>query len=239
MTSLLAVLGSIGLLDSTSMFPLAIPILLAFLAGARPYGTCIAFLVGIFAVYFPSGILLTLGLEAILEPLQGAVDEWMRNPGTAALLIQIAVGVVMIGFGWKLAYARDTRGDRGAGEGLSPGAAFGLGAGSMLVGMPGAFPYFAAVDQIVRSDPSVTGAVVLLLYYNAVFLLPLAALPILRATLGARADRFFARLSPVVERWGHRMVVAVLVGIGVVGVADGVGWFLGHPLLPVPAPPAG
>lgn len=239
MASLLAVLGSIGLLDSTSMLPLAIPILLAFLAGPRPYGTCIAFLIGIFAVYFPSGILLTLGLEAILEPVQGAVDEWMRNPGTAALLIQIAVGVVMIGFGWKLAYARDTRGDRGAGEGLSPGAAFGLGAGSMVLGMPGAFPYFAAVDQIVRSDPSVTGAAGLLLYYNAVFLLPLAALPVLRATLGARADRFFARLAPVVERWGHRMVVAVLVGIGVVGVADGVGWLLGHPLLPVPPPPAG
>jgi cytochrome c biogenesis protein CcdA len=109
----------------------------------------------------------------------------------------------------------------------------------MLVGMPGAFPYFAAVDQIVRADPSPTGAVLLLLYYNAVFLLPLAALPILRVTLGARADRFFGRLAPVVERWGHRMVVAVLVGIGVVGVADGVGWLLGHPLLPVPPPPAG
>lgn len=234
MTSLLAVLGSIALLDSTSMFPLAIPVLLAFLAGPRPYATCIAFLVGIFAVYLPSGILLTLGLEAILEPVQGAVDAWMRNPGTAALLIQIAVGVVMIGFGWKLAYARDTRGDRGAGEGLSPGAAFGLGAGSMVVGMPGAFPYFAAVDRIVRSDPSVLGASALLLYYNAVFLLPLAALPILRATLGARADRFFARLAPVVERWGHRMIVAVLVGIGIVGVADGIGWLLGSPLLPVP-----
>jgi cytochrome c biogenesis protein CcdA len=237
MASLLAVLGSIGLLDSTSMFPLAIPILLAFLAGPRPYGTCIAFLVGIFAVYFPSGILLTLGLEALLEPLQGAVEEWMRNPGTAALLIQIAVGVVMVAFGWKLAYARDTRGDRGAGEGLSPGAAFGLGAGSMLVGMPGAFPYFAAVDQIVRSDPSVMGASAQLLYYNAVFLLPLAALPILRATLGARADGFFARLAPLVERWGHRMVVAVLVGVGIVGVADGVGWLLGRPLLPVPQQP--
>jgi hypothetical protein len=79
----------------------------------------------------------------------------------------------------------------------------------------------------------------LLLYYNAVFLLPLAALPIVRATLGARADRFFARLAPVVERWGHRLVVAVLVGIGLVGVADGVGWFLGVPLLPIPPPPSG
>ena len=34
-----------------------------------PEITIKAFLLGIFAVYFPSGVLLTLGLEAILEPL--------------------------------------------------------------------------------------------------------------------------------------------------------------------------
>ena len=103
--------------------------------------------------------------------------------------------------------------------------------------MPGAFPYFAAVDQILRFDVDIGFAFVALLYYNAVFLLPLAALLVLRALLGARADRLFAWLAPALARWGHRLIVVVLLAIGLVAVADAIGWFLGYPLLPLPPPP--
>jgi cytochrome c biogenesis protein CcdA len=238
--TLLTVLGSIALLDSTSMLPLAIPILIAFLAGPRPYLACIAFLAGVFAVYFPGGVILALGLDAIVDRLQPALDRYLTDPSLAHILLQIGIGAVMVAFAWKLADTREARGDRGAGEGMAPGAAFALGAGSMLVGLPGAVPYFAAIDQILRADLASPGTAGLLLYYNLVFLAPLAAIPLLRALAGDRGDGFLRRLAPRVERWGRRLVIGVLLVIGLVGVCDGIGLLLGHPLLPLPGvEPAG
>jgi cytochrome c biogenesis protein CcdA len=234
MQTLFLVLASISLLDSTSMLPLAIPILIALLAGPRPYLASAAFLLGIFAVYFPAGVALTLGVEALLERVQPTLMEIAKNPSILHIALQIAIGGVMLGFGWKLASVRESHGDRGAGSGLSPAAAFGLGAGSMVVGLPGAFPYFAAVDQILRADRSAPASVLALLWYNGIFLVPLAAVPLLRILGGARADAFFARVAPWMDAWGRRVVIAVLVLLGAVGVADGVGWLFGHPLLPVP-----
>ena len=42
--------------------------------------------------------------------------------------------------------------------------------------MPGALPYFAAIDLILKEDLPLVSAGLALLYYNLVFVLPLAAL---------------------------------------------------------------
>ncbi len=236
MGSLLAVLGSIALLDSTSMLPLAIPVLIALLAGPRPYLASAAYLGGILAVYLPAGVALALGIDAILDRVQPEIERFLTQPTTLHALLQVAVGAAMVAFAWKLAGARESRGEAGADEGLSPGGAFALGAGSTALGMPGAFPYVAAIDRLLLADPSASGAALALLYYNAVFLAPLAAIPLARALAGERADRVLRRLAPLVDRWGRRLVIAVLLAIGLVGVADGVGLLLGHPLLPIVEP---
>ena len=109
----------------------------------------------------------------------------------------------------------------------------------MIVGMPGALPYFAALDQILRADASATGAVLALLWYNAVFLLPLVLVPVLSLVLGARSQPFFDAVSRFSEVWGRRLIAAALLLLGGLLVADGLGWFLGRPLFPLPPPPPG
>jgi hypothetical protein len=91
------------------------------------------------------------------------------------------------------------------------------------------------VDQILRADASTTGAVLALLWYNAVFLLPLVLVPVLRLVLGARSQPFFDAMSRFSEVSGHRLVAAALL-LGRLLVADGLGWFLGRPLFPPPPP---
>jgi hypothetical protein len=105
--------------------------------------------------------------------------------------------------------------------------------------MPGALPYFAAVDQILRADASTSGAVLALLWYNALFLLPLALVPLARLALGSRSQPFFDAVSRFFEVWGRRLIAAVLLVLGALLVVDGVGWFLGRPLFPLPPPPPG
>ncbi|MBW1687344.1 MAG: GAP family protein [Deltaproteobacteria bacterium] len=241
MTELLLVLVPIALVDSTSMLPIGVPVMLAMLAAPRGPTACVAFLLGIFAVYLPCGIAIALGLGAVFERLGAWLAEaWARTPGTSDLALQIAIGGALLAFGWKLAGTRQKRGERAAERsGLAPPQAFTLGAGLMIVGMPGALPYFAAVDQILRADVSATGAVLAVLWYNAVFLLPLILVPVLRLVLGARSQPFFDAVSRFSEVWGRRLIAAVLLLLGGLLVADGLGWFLGRPLFPLPPPPPG
>jgi len=241
MTELLLVLVPIALVDSTSMLPLGIPVMLAMLATPRGQAACVAFLLGIFAVYLPCGIAIALGLGAVFESLGAWLAEaWAKTPGTSDPALQIAIGLALLAFGWKLVSTRQKRGERAAERsGLGPPRAFALGAGLMLVGMPGALPYFAAIDQILRADASSNGAVLALLWYNAIFLLPLALVPVLRVVLGARSQPFFDAVSRFSEIWGRRLIAAVLLLLGALLVVDGVGWFLGRPLFPLPPPPPG
>ena len=181
MTALLLVLTPIALVDSTSMLPLGIPVMVAMLGARGGERSCFAFLAGIFTVYFPMGIVLAVGLDAILDQLK---DDFQRGastpPGLLSLAIQLAIGIVLLAYGWKLATARAKRKEAAPAEPLAPSASFTLGAGLMLVGLPGAVPYFAAVDQVLRADLDVVSSVLAMLFYNGVFLLPLAAVPLLR-----------------------------------------------------------
>ena len=138
----------------------------------------------------------------------------------------------MIGFAWKLADAHERRSDRPAPDALSAPQAFGLGAGLTIAGVPGALPYFGAIDQILRAnlDPIVGASA--LVFYNVVFLLPLALLLSVHLLLPARSEQIFARVKSVADRFGRRLMIAVLTLLGAVLVIDGIGWFVGYPLLP-------
>ena len=66
----------------------------------------------------------------------------------------------------------------------TPADAFALGAGTILVGLPGAIPYFAAIDQILRSDLNAGSNVIALIYYNVIIVLPLLGMMLLHALMG-------------------------------------------------------
>jgi hypothetical protein len=57
--------------------------------------------------------------------------------------------------------------------------------------------------------------------------------------LGARSQPFFDAVSRFSEVWGRRLIAAALLVLGGLLVADGVGWFFGRPLLPLPPPTPG
>lgn len=70
-------------------------------------------------------------------------------------------------------------------------------------------------------------------YYNLVFVAPLIVIVGLPRALGERGQRMLAALKAFFDRWGQRMIAALLTALGIVLLVDGVGWFLGYPLIPV------
>ena len=233
---LLAVLTPIALFDSTSITPLCIVPLVVLLGGKRPTLTASAFLVGIFVTYLACSLLLLLGLQSVFEELNELVTTQLnKHPDTLDLVLQILIGAAMVFFGSRMADARESDDDRGFKEEITPGGAFSGGAILTLVGMPGAFPLFAAADQILRADLGTADTVLVVLFYNVVFILPLSLILVLKIALGKRSDAVLARVKAFVSTWGHRVVVWGLIVLGGTLIVDAIGWYFDWPIIPIGA----
>jgi cytochrome c biogenesis protein CcdA len=231
--SLLLVIAPIALVDSTSITPLCIVPLIMLLSKEQPILRASAFLFGIFAAYLVGSLLLLFGLQQIFEQVNEVVIQQLKNPDTLFLVVQIVIGTCMLAFGTRMANARERKQDRRPTESVSAAQAFTGGAVLTIVGLPGALPLFAAIDQILRADPPLHNKIVAMFFYNAVFVLPLFSAVLLRIVLGERSVPMLNRINDIVTRAGRRARIVALVNAGVVLILDGIGWFMGHPLLPV------
>ena len=231
MIELLTILAPIALVDSLSVVPLAMVPLVLLLGGSRPVAGSLSFLAGILATYLPFGVLLLFGLDALFDRMATHFSAWWnQQPDLGDVLLEILIGLVMIVFGHRLCSRRGNPARKQEKKGMTPSQAFLLAALINLSGMWGALPYFAAITQILKVDLSPGGMLSALLFYNLVFLLPLASFLVLHLALGDRATRLFNSLNDFVTRWGSRVLVTALIGLGFVLVVDGIGWLFGAPL---------
>ena len=233
MIELLTILTPIGLLDSISIVPLCIVVLVVLLAGPSPVLKSFALIAGIFAVYFACGLLILLGLQSAFDEINAYVVRLWKPPETEELVTQILLGIIMCAFGWRITTGRKKRAERPVASGMTAIQAALAGAGLTIVGLPGAVPYFAAIDLTLRADLTLLQQVLVLGYYNFVFVFPVAAIVVLRLAFGERSQRVLDGVKRFFDRWGQRVIVALLMTLGAILVLDGVGWFFGYPLIPV------
>jgi hypothetical protein len=234
MLDLLVTLTTISLIDSLSMLPFMVVALAVLLSHKQPYLTATAFLLGIFLSYLASGVVIALGLGRTINRVTATLVHWFKNPSALDYYFSIFIGLALIFLGYRWSVARRRKAEQKTPDATAgPGKAFLLGAGAVLAGLWGALPYFAAVDTILKEDLSTTQAVAALTYYNVIFIFSGVALVLLRAVLGERANAMFEAVNRFIAVWGKRAVIATMVILGIVMVADGVGWVLGRPLIPV------
>ena len=184
--------------------------------------------------YFSAGVLIAVGLRSLIEQVTTYLAYWWKNPSTVDHVLGIVVGFGLITVGYRWAQARQEKAKRKkVSSEMTPTQAFWLGAGATIAGIWGALPYFAAIDLILKSDISDWEAVGVLAYYNLIFMSPLALLVLIRACAGKRADGVFDWVNRLFTVWGKAILIVTMIVLGLVMVADSVGWFIGHPLIPV------
>lgn len=215
------------------MVPLCIVLLVMLLSGPDPKLRSLSLLAGIFVTYTACGLLILFGLQSVFEVVNAYVLRLWQSPSTEELLFQILIGLVLLVFGLKIAQTRRRRDQSPAASPMTVRAAFVAGAVLTLVGMPGAVPYIAAIDLILRSGVPPGQASAAIVFYNVVFIVPLLGIVALAAALGERSKQILESIKGFFDRWGKRLIVVLLLGLGLVLVIDGVGWFLGRPLIPV------
>jgi len=231
---LLGVLTPIAFLDAGSIIPVAILPMALFLATSRPYLTSTGYAAGIFLPYVGFGVVVAFGLGWIMDAVGAWFARFYAAPNVLELVVQIIVGLAALWFGAQmLRGATVPSASQTAAPEMSPADAFALGAGTVLVGMPGALPYFAAIDQILRADLDPGSNVIALLYYNAVILLPLLTMMLLHALMGRASRPLFESIAAFATHWGPRAFAVLLVVLGVVLFVDGVSFLaFDQPLLP-------
>ncbi|MEM7225657.1 MAG: GAP family protein [Pseudomonadota bacterium] len=233
MTELLFILIPIALLDSTSIIPLCIVLLIVLLSGPGPLIRSSMLIAGIFVTYLACGLLILFGLDSLFDALEAYAMRVWQNPNAWELLFQILVGLVLLAVAWRMTRKTPKSADKPATAGMTGTQAFTAGVGLTIVGLPGAVPYFGAINLIIRDELTFAQEIVALVVYNIFFVVPLAAIVVLRQVMGEASQSLLERVRAVFDTWGTRVVIALIVALGAVLVADGLGWFLGYPLIPV------
>ncbi len=234
MLELIAILAAIALFDSLSMVPIAVLPLATALGGGRPLLTALAFIAGIFVAYLSFGILLVGGMDMAFDYFGDYLSRLWNEPNALELTVQIAIGALLVisaGYLFRLRpKAVDT--DAEPPPALRPGAMFTLGVTLIVVGIPGAVPYLAAAERIVSAEPNWVASAGYLTIYNFFFVAPFLALVVIFFALPTQSGKICSGIARFAAAYLPKIAAALFFIVGLVMVADGIGWFVGYPILP-------
>jgi threonine/homoserine/homoserine lactone efflux protein len=219
MISLILVLIPILLTDVVN--PVLLAAVIFAIGSQRPFINASAVLFGWFSLYFIAGIIIALGLDAI--------TDFIANPRPIDFYIETVVGVFLVWLGIRCFADNDPRKkekDFGQAEELKTSSAFWTGASINLIGLPFAIPYFAAIDQILKSDLDWLPAVSALLIYNILYILPFSILIFIRYIKREQRDALFAKINEKMDKLGHILLPLLLLLLGGVLIADAVKYFI-------------
>jgi len=224
MGSLILILIPILLTDVVN--PVLLAAVVFALGSKRPLLNANAVLFGWLSLYFIAGIILALSLESI--------SEFLANPRPIDFYIETVVGVLLIWLALRCFKKEDPRKkekDYGEADSLKTSSAFWIGASINLIGMPFAIPYFAAIDQILKTDLEWFPAVIALLIYNFLYILPFCLLIVVRYVYKEKSDQLFVLINEKMEKLGNIILPLMLFAIGGILIADAIKYFVtGEPL---------
>ncbi|MGI9264082.1 MAG: GAP family protein [Gammaproteobacteria bacterium] len=232
MSTLLALLTPIALLNSIAKLPGGLAGVVTSLATPKPFLTASAYIFGKFVPFFVVGLLIAIGLDAAFDQTRSWARDIWQDPTGFIVVLQLVIGAAMVIVGYRFSRASHYQNHSKTAVQMTPIGAFSIGAGMTLIGLPGALFYFAAIDLILRAELPVPGIVKAILFYNLVYLSPLMLVVLSRRLFGEHVEPLFRAIAGFFDRWGTRLVFFGLLGLGALLVADAIGWFFDLPLLP-------
>jgi cytochrome c biogenesis protein CcdA len=220
------IVTSIPILVSDVLNPVLLAGVIFGLGSRRPFLNSTLLLLGWFVTYFAAGILLALGLDAIID--------FFKTPRPIDFVIETVLGLLLIGLGVYVVRSgqRHKKGrEFDDADTLSAGTSFWIGASINLIGMPFAIPYFAFLGQILKADLDWMGALMVLLIYNLLYVLPFSLLIFIRLIYREESDVLFKSISDAMEWLSAILMPILLFLVGGALLADAFVFFsTGNPL---------
>ena len=196
------------------------PVLFAFMVYAagspRPVLLSTSMLLGHTVAYFSAGVALALFMEKI--------TDYLANPHTIDFVIQLLIALALLWLAFRTRKDKGKRPDEQPPSFTVP-SAFAFGAVINIIGIPFAVPYFAAIDQILKAELSVTQTVLLLLSYNLAYAIPFAIVPVLSLVMGKRAKPVLKRINALFDKVGGFLMPLLLGLLGLALLVDAMVYF--------------
>lgn len=208
-----------GLLFPILLSDVINPVLFTFMVYAagsrRPVAVSSSMLLGHTVAYLASGVFLAYTIEKLSIRL--------ANPQTIDFVIEFVIACALL---WLVLHTRKDKGKRPDEQTpeFTVWKAFIFGAAVNLIGIPFALPYFAAIDQLLKSDLDTIGVLTGLVIYNVVYALPFLLIPLLTAVMGERSKPLLARVNGLMEKASDIIMPLLLLFIGLALLLDSV-WF--------------
>ena len=212
MVALLIALVALGLLDSLNPATILTGILL--LATVRPMPRFWAFTFGTVVTYLALGVLLYFGL-GFLGP-QSPVFAWFR----------VGLGVAFLGIALYFSFRPMPSLSVTLGR-INPLALVGLAVTSTLSDFPTAFPYLAFLERLSSANLADGLALLLLLGYNLLYILPLLLLVVFYAATRSHLEGLQQRFELFFTRYGRVLTVGFMYPVALWFLyegAKGLGW---------------
>jgi cytochrome c biogenesis protein CcdA len=198
------------------------PVLFTFMVYAagskRPVATSSAMLVGHTVAYMTCGVVLAYSIEQLSTRL--------ANPKTIDFIIEFLIACALIWLALRTRKDSGKRPDDQTPE-FTVWKAFTFGAVVNLIGIPFAVPYFAAIDQMLKSELDTTGVLSGLVIYNLAYALPFLLIPLLTAIMGDRSKPILARINGTMEKASEVIMPLLLLLIGLALLVDSL-WYFVH-----------
>jgi len=214
-------MNNLGILFPILLSDVLNPVLFAFMIYAvsskHPVITSSAMLIGHTAAYLTCGVILAYTIEQLAVRL--------ANPQTIDFVIEFVIAIALL---WLVLRTRKDKGKRPDEQTpqFTVWKAFAFGAVINLIGIPFAVPYFAAIDQLLKSGLDTTGMVAGLVVYNLAYALPFALVPLLTVVMGDRSKPILARINSYMEKASDVILPLLLLAIGLALLVDSVWYFV-------------
>ncbi len=208
-----------GLLFPILLSDVLNPVLFTFMVYAagskRPVAASSSMLLGHTVAYIASGVFLAFTIEKLANRL--------ANPLFIDFVIEFVIACALF---WLVLHTRTDKGKRPDEQTpeFTVWKAFAFGAVVNVIGIPFAVPYFAAIDQLLKSDLDTVGVVNGLVIYNIAYALPFMLIPVLTAVMGDKSKPILARVNGVMEKASDVILPLLFLMIGLALLLDSV-WF--------------
>ncbi|MBD1858795.1 MULTISPECIES: GAP family protein [Leptolyngbya] len=221
MSELLWTISAIALLDSIN--PNAVAAQVYLLTTPKPVPRSIAFILGEILAAWIAGMLIAFGMMQLIAKV-------FNQLGAVLFILQFLLGIALLYLGWnfqklisKTAVKRP--------KSLKPSDMFLFGFMLAFTEAPTALPYLAAIEQMTRTNPSLTELALLLLFYDVIFVLPLILLVVVYVIAQNRSTQAIALIQEFVSRWFPVLFQVVLILLGIVLIADSIAQGFGRSVI--------
>ena len=219
--SLLVLAGVDGLNPSIILMTLYL------LSTERPEKRTASYIFAVFVTNWTLGLLVYFGLGAVLSTI---INQIMYATSWWAYGLQLIAAVALLIAAVMMKTETDANLKRKPKK-INPAATFSLGVGLTFLEFSTAAPYLGAIAALTKAAPPALLVITALGLYNIIYVgIPLALFGIFLFKQD-QAQPLLARINLHVNRWIKKIMKVAFLVLGLLLLADFIGYLLGHPFL--------